>query len=234
MTVPEVLEQLEGLARKSTRDVLLNHGDEHVVYGVRIGDMKPIQKKIKKDHALSLGLFETNVQDAMYLAGLIADEKKISSKELDHWAKTAKSSLLSEYTVAWVAAESPHGWELGLKWIDSSKENVASSGWSTLANLVTLVPDESLDKEKLRELIARVEQEMTAAADRVRYTMNSFLICVGSYVPDLRKEVLAAAKRLGKVEVDMGKTACKVPEVASYIDKVLARGEPKKKKMARC
>ncbi len=49
--------------------------------------MKPIQKKIKKDYALALELFDTGNSDAQYLAGLIADETKMSKKDLNNWVK---------------------------------------------------------------------------------------------------------------------------------------------------
>lgn len=51
-------------------------------------------------------LFAIGNYDAMYLAGLIADESKMSKKDIGEWAAKAKSSGISEYTVAWVAAES--------------------------------------------------------------------------------------------------------------------------------
>ncbi len=54
--------------------------------------------------------------------------------------------MLSEYTVPWLAAESQYGWELALEWIDSTEEGIASSGWSTLSNIVSLRPDEELDQ----------------------------------------------------------------------------------------
>jgi len=69
----------------------------------------------------------------------------MTSKDLQHWVETAGWQMISEYTVAWIAAESEHGWELGLKWIDAKEEKIQSSGWATLANFVAITPDEELD-----------------------------------------------------------------------------------------
>ncbi|HSO58772.1 MAG TPA: DNA alkylation repair protein, partial [Paenisporosarcina sp.] len=41
-------------------------------------------------------------------------------------------------------------------------------------------------------------------------------------------------KEIGKVHVDVGDTACKVPLASDYIEKVMSRGEPKKKNNLRC
>jgi hypothetical protein len=55
----------------------------------------------------------------MYLAGLISEPDKITKVQLLQWIKEAYWYMLNEYTVAWVAAESRYGLELGLEWIES-------------------------------------------------------------------------------------------------------------------
>ena len=64
----------------------------------------------------------------MYLAGLIADDLKMTKKDLRDWVEKANCHALAEYTVAWVTAESQHGRELALEWIKSKKEYVAACG----------------------------------------------------------------------------------------------------------
>lgn len=235
MTAQEVLDQLEALGTESIRNVLGKHGLPEGSYGVKIGDMKPLQKKIKKNHALSMELYRSGISDAMYFAGLIADEKAISKAELQEWVQKATWYMISEYTVAWVAAESPYGWELGLEWIESPEEKIAVSGWSTLSSWVSLRPDEELDIPKLSDLLDRVGKTLHQSQNRVRYCMNGFVISVGSYVPLLTDKAMEIAAGLGKVSVDMGGTACKVPSAPDYIQKVMGMGRVgKKRKEARC
>ena len=141
--------------------------------------------------------------------------------------------MQSEYTVPWIAAESAHGWELGLEWIESSKESIQTSGWNTISSLVSIKKDEELDIATLRKLLKRVEKEIHKADNRVRYAMNSFVIAVGGYVTELSAEALKVAEKMGTVTVDMGDTECKVPSAPDHIKKMLTRGV-RKKKMARC
>lgn len=71
--------------------------------------------------------------------------------------------------------------------------------------------------------------------NRVRYTMNNFVIAAGSYVTALTDKALQAAKQMGQVSVDMGETACHVPDAAEYIAKVAKAGRVgRKRKTARC
>jgi len=235
MTTEQVMKELEKKGSESIKKIFLNHGAKGPLFGVKIGDLKVIQKKVKKDHELAMGLYKTGNYDAMYLAGLIADESKMSKKDIERWAENSTSHGISEYTVSWVAAESNYGWELGMKWIDSSKEKIASAGWNTLSGVIAMKPDSELDIAAIKKLLQRIVKEIHSAPNRVRYTMNGFVIGVGGYIKELTKEAIEISKKIGDVYVDMGGTACKVPAVADYIKKMEEKGNiGKKKKTVKC
>ncbi len=235
MTANDIVQELQTLGSESTKRTLQKHGAPEPLFGVKVSDLKPLVKRIKKNHELSLALYDTGISDAMYLAGLIADEKKITKQDLHHWAERATWSMLSESTVAWIAAESQHGWELALQWIDSDRENIASSGWSTLSSWVMIHPDEQLDLPALSALLERITTTLPQAPNRVRYTMNGFIMSCGISVKPLTDLAIATAQRVGQVQVNVGNTACKVPDAAAYIRNAHAKGHGGlKKKMARC
>lgn len=235
MKAAEIVAELKKLGSESYKKTMMKHGAREPFFGVKIEDLKKIQKRIKKDYRLALELFDTGIGDVMYLAGLIADDQQMTKKDLQKWVEAANWYFLSEYAVAWTAAESRYGWELGLKWIDSKKPGIASTGWSTLSSLVSIKPDEELDLAAIKMLLGRVEKTIGSATDRERYVMNGFVICVGCYVAPLTEQAVKTAKKIGVVEVDMGDTSCKVPSAVEYIDKVKKRGAiGKKRKMARC
>ena len=235
MTANEILGKLKTLGSESTKKVLLKHGAREPFYGVKIDELKKIQKIVKKDHQLAIELYDSGVSDAMYLAGLIADETKMTKSDLQRWADNAYWSMLSEYTVAWVSAESKYGKELALEWIDNPDERLATVGWSTLSGIVSLQPDEAIDKELIRSLLDRVEREIHSVPDRVRYVMNGFVIAVGAYIPSLTDYAIDLGNRIGTVKVNMGDTACKVPSIPVYIEKVRQKGNlGRKKKTVRC
>jgi 3-methyladenine DNA glycosylase AlkD len=235
MTANEIVAQLKALGSDSYKSVLLKHGIQEPVFGVKVEELKKIQKRVKKDHELALDLYDTGIYDAMYLAGLIADDAKMTKKDLHRWAEKANCPALSEYTVAWVAAESPHGRELALEWIDSKKEGVAACGWATLSGLVAIRNDAELDLAELKRLLERVQRTIHQQPNRVRYAMNSFVVALGGYVKPLTEAALQAAAKMGPVSVDMGGTACKVPDAAEQVQKVQKRGAiGKKRKTVKC
>ncbi len=235
MKASEVLAELKQLGSPSIKKVLINHGAKEPLFGVKVEELQKIRKRIKKDYQLALDLYASCNYDAQYLAGLIADDDAMTPADLDRWAHAAGSYGIAEYTVAWVAAESPHGWEVAQKWIDSPEELVAAAGWSTLSSLVSIKPDEELKLPALKKLLGRVKKSIHSQPNRVRYTMNGFVISVGAYVVALTEDAEATAKAVGEVKVDMDGTACKVPEAIGYIDKIRQRGSlGKKRKTAKC
>jgi 3-methyladenine DNA glycosylase AlkD len=235
MAMAEILKQLQDLGTASYRRILANHGINEPVYGVKIEELKKFQKRIKKDYQLALDLYETGVYDAQYLAGLIADEGKMTKKDLRHWVVKANCIAICGTAVAWVAAESRHGWELGLEWIDSDKEPVATAGWETLASLAAIKDDSELDLAALKKLLQRVEKTIRKQPNKVRYSMNGFVIAVGTYVQALSDVAMATGKSIGEVTVDMGNTSCKVPFAPDYIMKAKKRGTiGNKRSTAKC
>lgn len=236
MNTKEILEALKKAGHESTKNTHMKHGAREPFYGVKIADMKNIQKKVKENHQqIASELYASGVGDAMYLAGLMADGSKMTAKELDSWVKSAYWPMISEYTVPWVTTENKDAWKIALKWIESETEHIASSGWATLSGIVATRPDAELDMGALKNLLGRVESEIVKAPNRVRYCMNGFVIAVGSFVKALNKEALATGKKIGEVEVDMGGTSCKVPFAPAYIKKVMDKGYlGKKKKTVKC
>ena len=234
MTARQILEAIKPLGRDGYKKILLNHGAKEPCFGVKIEDLKKIQKRSKKDYRLALELYDTGVYDAMYLAGLIADDAQMTKQDLRRWVETACGPLAGA-TVPWVAAGSPHARELALAWIESGKALVAVAGWGTLISLVSIKDDAELDLAELKRLLQRVQETIHQAPDAVRYQMNGFVIAVGCYVQALTNFAMQIGEKIGPVTADMGNNACQVPFAPDYIRKVeKRRAIGKKRKTAKC
>lgn len=235
MNVHDVMAELERLGSEQTRKTWRNHGCTAPMFGVKVGDLKTIVKKVKVDTPLARALWATGNSDARYLAGLIGRGGELSAEELTTWADQASWTMLSEYTVPWLACEHPQGFALASRWIDSPQEHVSAAGWATLSCLVNVLPDDALDLQALGALLDRVAASLATAPNRTRYAMNGFVISVGGSVKPLTDKAIATARATGRVQVDMGDTACKVPDAVSYIEKIIQAGRHgKKRATARC
>jgi 3-methyladenine DNA glycosylase AlkD len=229
--------ELKKKGTEKTRKTYARHGmAADKMFGVSVADLKVIAKTIKGQQALACELYETGNMDAMYLAGMIADGSQMSKQQLNAWAEGAANlRMISEYTVPWVTVENPHARELAKQWIKSKQEHVASSGWCTYSGLLATTPDVALDLAEIESLLGVAVKGIKSAENRVRYTMNGFVISVGAYVKPLLKQAKATAKQIGPVSVDVGDTACSVPVATAYIEKIEAAGRVgQKRKTIRC
>lgn len=234
MTANAIVAELKKLGNPQTKKTWMNHGAQEPCLGVKIADMKKIQKRVKVDYQLALDLYDTGIADAMYLAGLIADDARMSKKDLEKWVKGANSPWVSEYAVPWVASSSPHGREMALKWMKSKDETIAAAGWQTYSSLVAITADEKLDVGEIKSLLERVSKSIRGERNRVKYVMNGFVIAVACYVKPLHKAAVATAKSIGEVEVDLVGD-CGIPYAPEAIKKFAARSPiGKKRKSPKC
>ena len=235
MKLEEVMSELAAKGSEATKRLWVKHGAKEPFFGVKISNLKVIAKKLKGEQALALELYATGNGDAQYLAGIIVDGAKMTRARVQSWADQAAWRMISTSIVPVVASEHPDGFVLARAWIDSPQEHVAIAGWASLGALVSTMPDERLPMKELGALLDRVAKTLPGAPDRVRQAMNNFIICCGTYVAPLGDKAIAIARKVGKVEVDVGDTECKIPAAEAYIMKS-RRGAPiaPKRKTVRC
>jgi 3-methyladenine DNA glycosylase AlkD len=237
LSANSIIAEFRKKGREKTRLIYSRHGiPAERTFGVSVADLKGIAKTIKGQQALACELYETGMLEAMYLAGIVADGSQMTKKQLQAWAERASGmQMISEYTVPWVALDHSLARDLALEWMKSKNQHIASCGWCTYAGLLATKEDKSLDLAEIEELLKTVVQQIHSAPNRVRHTMNAFVIAVGSYVKPLLKQAKTAALQIGAVSVDMGDTACRVPLATAYIAKVEAAGRVgRKRKTIRC
>jgi hypothetical protein len=143
---------------------------------------------------------------------------------MDAWAHEMDNNVLADALSA-LCAQSPLAERQMAAWCVSRDEWIASTGWNMAAHLA--MSDEGLPDEKFLALIETIEHEIHNVPNHVRHTMNGSLIAIGLRNAKLEKAAIDAAKRIGRVEVDHGDTACKTPDAIEYIQKAVARRKDK-------
>ncbi|HEX3552920.1 MAG TPA: DNA alkylation repair protein [Thermoanaerobaculia bacterium] len=219
MNLQETLDTLKSLGKEQTRKTYRRHGAGEDCYGVSSADLKSLQKKVKKDHDLARSLWATGNHEARILATMVADPQKLDGATLDAWAADLDNYIETGYLAA-LAAKSPVAREVMARWIDSNGEWIAAAGWSVLSHLAA---EGGLSDAESAAALARIERDLHGSQNRVRHQMNGALISIGGSQPALQEKALAAARRIGKVEVDHGETGCKTPDAADYIGKMAGR-----------
>lgn len=224
-TLAETMKLLEKAGSEQTRKTYRRHGAKDPMFGVSFATLKTLVKKIGADHDLARQLWETGNHDARVLAVKVADPAKVTPAELDRWTREMRMGMCFSYLAA-LAAESPHGRAKAKEWLASPDESLRSTAWTLASFLANL--DESIPDSWFLDRLAHIEKHIHSAPNAERSAMNTAVITVAGRNPALRKAATAAAKRIGKVDVDHGDTACKTPDAVAYIEKMWAHAASKK------
>jgi 3-methyladenine DNA glycosylase AlkD len=227
MTKTEAMRRLRANGSEQTRKTYRRHGFSGKMFGVSYAVLGKMRKEIKVDQTLAEQLWATDNLDARTLATMIADPGKMRIGTINTWVRQAGGRGLAG-AVSNVAAGSPHARKLMQKWTASSNEMTACAGWHTLASIAR--EDRDLPDAFFVERLAEIESSVHSSKNWVKYAMNNALINIGVRNSKLEKKAIAAARRIGKIDVDHGETSCKTPDAAAYIRKTVAYN---KKKAAR-
>jgi len=221
MTLDDVMGELERLGTEQNRKTYRRHGVSEPLFGVSYAHLGALQKRIKTDQALAEALWATGNADARTLATMIADPSRFTLAQLDAWLKSARYHGLVDGLTSHVASKSRFAREAAERWMASDDEHIGRAGWNLVGHLAA--GDASLPDAFFERHIATIQAGIHAAKNRTREAMNTALINIGARNEALRKKAIAAATRIGEVEVDHGDTGCKTREAVEYIEKIWAR-----------
>lgn len=225
MNFHETMTQLKNLGTAQNVKVYKRHGACDPLFGVSYANLGKLQKRIKINHELADRLWETGNLDAQVLATKIADPAKLTVTQANQWVKAVNCYITADALGALVA-QSPIAKGRMEQWMKSKSEFVRQVGYVTLS--ASLGTDNDISDTECRKYLKTIEKEIHRSPNRARHSMNMALIAIGIYRPSLRDQTIAAAERIGTVEVDHGETSCTTPPAIPYIQKAVARQTKKK------
>jgi 3-methyladenine DNA glycosylase AlkD len=220
MTAAEVLRELETLGTEQNRKLYRRHGAGDKLYGVSFANITKLQKRIKQDQAMAVELWASGYCEARVLAAQIADPAAMNEQALDAWAKDLDNPMVSDY-FSGLLVKTSQARQKADKWVKSKNEWIGRAGWVTVARLA--MEPNGLPNEYFEDYIEVIERDIHESKNRVRQAMNNALIAIGTRNELLEEKAIAAANRVGKVEIDHGETDCKTPDAVAYIKKAAAR-----------
>lgn len=193
MTVKEILSELQSLGNEKTYTVNVKAGAGNKQYGVKMGDIRNLAKKIKTHHALGQDLWKTGYADAQFLSLLILKPQQLSIKELEDMVETISFSHVADWFNAYILKEHPDKEQVRIRWFKSKNKWALRSAWSLMAGKIARDAD-GLDMETL---LNQLHQEMPKAVPEVQWTMNIALAYIGIHHAKLRKKAIDIGEEMG-------------------------------------
>ncbi|MCJ7736842.1 MAG: DNA alkylation repair protein [Anaerolineae bacterium] len=219
MTLEETLTQLETLGDEKRRAHNAKNGAGDNQFGVKLGDIRKLAKKIKTNHELAMALWESGNIDARLLAALLIKPNSLSSSEMDQMVRSVTFVQVADWLNAYVVKHHPDKETLRQEWMATDDPMAARAGWNLTAERVVKSP-EGLD---LPALLDRVESEMGGAAPEVQWTMNCCLAEIGIHFSEHRKCALAIGEKLGVYRDYPVSKGCTSPFAPIWINEMVSR-----------
>jgi 3-methyladenine DNA glycosylase AlkD len=245
MNLKEALAKLESMGDEGRRDYNLKPAPHGIPagklkqYGVAMGDLRALAKKIKTDHALALELWKTGNIDAQLLAILIMKPKQLSAKELDTMVREARFTTVADWLNAYIVKEQPPAEKETLreKWMKDKDGWAARAGWNLMASKInqsggggtskgtTSRDRKGADGEELDldALLDHLEKEMSKAPPETQWTMNNTLMAIGINHAKHRKRAIAIGEKLGLYKDWPMSKGCVIPYAATAIPEMVKR-----------
>lgn len=231
MTYTEVMKELESLGTEQTRKIYTNHGADIDQFGVSIAHLKKIAKKLKGNHDVGMKLLYSGNVDGLYLSQFVVDPERLKREDLEQVIeKTSYYMILDNVVAPLLARNKGLVQELLYEYIESENDRKQQVGYSAYSMILGSYDDAEIDYIYVKKTMEYVSKNIHDCENRVRYSMNNFLIAAGAANKDITSFSKEIAKEIGKVHVYMGKTSCKVPDAYSYLEKIEDRGYIGKKR----
>jgi 3-methyladenine DNA glycosylase AlkD len=135
-TVRLILADLERRGLRKNRDGMARYGIvAKKAFGVSVSDLRAMAKKIGRDHGLAAALWKTRWYEARLLAVFVDDPAKVTSRQMDSWAKGFENWADCDTACFHLFDKTPFAWTKIEQWSRSDAELVKRAAFALLASV---------------------------------------------------------------------------------------------------
>ena len=231
MNYNEVMKQLELLGTAQNIKIYTRHGNDLPLYGVSIANLKKVLKPIKKDKELGKKLYYSGNTDAIYLSQWIVDPFQLTVTDYEYLINLTNYYMILDTVIPSILVQNKElAFTLLPIWIEHDNPRFRQVAYSLFANILGKYPNEEIDSNMVKHYLQQVRKVIHTEENRVKYSMNGFLISAGVYNEEFTESTITIGEEIGKVHVSMGETSCKVPFAPETIRKVQSMNRIGKKR----
>jgi 3-methyladenine DNA glycosylase AlkD len=162
--------------------------------GISIYTLRPMAKRVGRDHGLALELWETGIHEARLLAVFIDDPAFVSEAQMEHWAAGFDSWDVCDQACTSLFDASPPAWTKAFEWAGREEEFVKRGAFAIMAGLA--VHDKGAADERFIELLAVVERQADDDRNFVKKAADWALLNIGKRNPTLHAAAVATAQSI--------------------------------------
>jgi 3-methyladenine DNA glycosylase AlkD len=196
--VDEVLAALEELGTKATRDGMARYGIQTKlrVFGVSMGTMQMLAKRLGKDHDLAGGLWKSGWYEGQMLASLVDEPQRVTRRQMNAWAGDFDNWAVCDTACFHLFDKTPYAWGKAVEWVKSPREFVRRAAFALMASLTA--HDKAALDSQFMAFLPLIEAAAHDERNFVKKAVNWALRSIGKRSPALNAAALDVAKRLAQ------------------------------------
>ncbi len=218
-SVDEILQRLKESGMEKVRIQNTKRGAGENQFGVRLGDIRKLAKKVKKSLPLALELWDTNNIDSRFLSLLLIHPKDLTVEKMTSLVTSIGFDRVSDWFNSYIAKKHPNHEELRIKWMESENSMAARASWFLTAEKIKKNPTDL----NIEQLLNRLEEDMGTADPLVQWTMNLALVEIGINFPTFRERSITIGNKLGLYKDYPVPKGCLSPFAPIWIKEMVSR-----------
>lgn len=199
VSVDDVLAQLQRMGKKSVRDGMARFAipSDNAV-GIAVGDLRALAKKLGKNHALALSLWESPMYEARMLAVFVDDPAAVTPAQMNRWCRAFDSWAICDTACFHLFDRTPHAWRKVDQWAKRKPEFEKRAAFALLASMA-LHDKQTENDEQFAARLTLIEQHATDERNFVKKAVNWALRGIGNR-RGVRDAAIATAERLAAMD----------------------------------
>ena len=167
-------------------------------YGVKVGMIQQLAKRLGKDHDLAEALWQTGWYEARMLSSYVDDPALVTAGQMDRWARDFDNWGICDTVCFVLFDKTPHAWRKVDQWSKRREEFVKRAAFALIASLA-LHDKASGDKPFLRSLKV-IERGATDPRNFVKKGVSWGLRVLGRRNQVLNTAAIKVSRRLAESE----------------------------------
>jgi 3-methyladenine DNA glycosylase AlkD len=199
MNYNEVISLLKSMSEPKNVEGMARYGiNPKNNLGISIYKLRPLAKKIGKNHGLSLKLWDSGIHDARLLAVFIEDSAQVTEEQMDLWTKDFDSWDVCDQACTSLFDSTKFAWKKIYEWSKRYEEFVKRAAFSIIAGLA--VHDKKASDKKFEDLFSIIIRESIDERNYVKKAVNWALRSIGKRNLALNKKAINVAQEIKKID----------------------------------
>lgn len=163
-------------------------------FGISMPKIRSLAKIIGKNHELALQLWMTKIHEAMILAALIDDYKKVSEKQMDIWVKDFDSWDVCDQCCMNLFDKTEFASQKAMEWSGKKDEFVKRAGFAMMASMA--VHYKKHEDEFFEKFFPYLKKGAADERNFVKKAVNWALRQIGKRNELLRKKAILLSEEI--------------------------------------